>query len=224
MIYISTGWSVGPGHDYQQFLPITPFLPPEKVSQNYLHYRPAASPWRVVPPQPSWGEVVRYRQKLDSIRDMELEMQPKVGSSKGGSSESQSYDPNLFSQPLISIPLFDLSGPRSQGHTETYTTPWFSIPNTQIAPQTDKPSAYANPNQTFAPWLNNFGGSLNPPQEQGFDSSSTPNTATPLPYVREPIMGGSSDVYIPYSFKPPTPAPAPGSAVIYSQPDAQTGK
>ena len=80
------------------------------------------------------------------------------------------------------------------------------------------------PDVTVSPWLLIPPPTMMPgevPQSQNSGKTPDPTGGMGPALLRKPVMGGSSDLYLPFSFTPGYTPAAPGSAVIYSQPDAK---
>lgn len=194
------------GRNYLQYIPATPFVGSEETTKDYMRFREPVAPWKVSARQPTWEEVMSYRQKLDALRDksreireLEIEQAPKPVTP---STKFPAIDTTVPVPPLkLPVPVNDANP------IDVTVSPWFNI-------QTPPPPAPQSGAEAS-------GGGSNGPAEKNSSSIAQPPEA-PGSWIKKPING--TDVYIPYSSlpgvnAPPTTSTAP-SAVIYSQPKA----
>lgn len=102
---------------------------------------------------------------------------------------------------------------------EALTTPVISIPRLELgSPEKKQPTAPPSADVTVSPWFA-------PPSQQPQTSTPTENiNPSSMPWIRKPMGGGSSDVYVPFSTIPNYTTPSSSSAVIYTQPDPKVGE
>jgi hypothetical protein len=178
--------------DYLQYAPLSPFFGPYDPSRNYLRYQEPYWNWKPLNLPPTWSEIALYRQKLDTLQEVQQgggvdsgnEMDPRYTVPDAGPIDASLLPPkmDLGLDPSKSGPLIS---------PEVTISPWFTMPTPEALPPTADPQSQ---NQTPTP--------------------------SDTPWIRKPVMGGSTDVYIPYSQTPGQNPPPASSALIYSQPDA----
>jgi hypothetical protein len=188
--------------NYLQFIPATPFVGAEDTNHKYMRVKEPVSPWRVVGSQPTWEEVMLYKQKLESLRaeNNKSEAPAIPAATPGGPATLPNVDVKL---PAPTLTLENQIQSHDSTPTEITVSPWFNIQTPQAMPQ-GIPISSPNPEQPTPP---------------GEKSSQPPPS---MPWLREPAPGGG-DIYIPYSSLPGVNAPPSNSttapsAVIYSQP------
>jgi hypothetical protein len=205
---LAYGSSEAESRNYLQYIPATPFVGAEDTSHEYMRFKEPVSPWKMASSQPTWEEVMLYKQKLESLRqkNKELEDEAKPEAPKTDASfKAPKLDTNVNPPPLK---WEELNASRDVTQTDITVSPWFNIPTPQ-----------SQPNQSNSSDKRSSDSSAEKPMEPAAPSSEL--------WIKKPVPGGT-ELYIPYSSLPgvtPPPTqtqtqPTTPSAVIYSQPKA----
>jgi len=199
VLSMTTAFGSSEGRNYLQYIPLTPFIGDEKTSHDYMKLKEPISPWKAAASQPTWEQVILYKQKLESIREKNKELESDARTSPEAPLKSETLPPVPTDIKLRAPSLKWEEQYQSRENTPTDVTvsPWFNI-------QTPPASTSGSPGNTSKPI---------PP-------GLAPSGETP--WLQKPTIGGS-DIYIPFSALPGVNAPPTAtspSAVIYSQPKA----
>jgi hypothetical protein len=129
-------FALEPKHFYQ-YLPITPFFPPERPSRDYLQLDGPYTPWKAVPPTPVWTEVALYRERVDEMRKLEIVAPPRVEDQPIGP-----MGPPINTNIVIKVDRLELGRPgQTKDDFTVLDNEWFYIPKTT----TSKPTSQSTP-------------------------------------------------------------------------------
>jgi hypothetical protein len=161
LLFSASVFAIEPKHFYQ-YLPITPFFPPERPSRDYLQLDGPYAPWKATAPVPVWTEVALYRERVDEMRKLSDQELPRQEPDKSPDGFPRVPSPDNI---VITVPVLEMGKP---GQTkEDFTildNEWFYIPKTTSS----KPTSQATP------------------------GSSSEFNKTPIPVATDPNQAGGT--------------------------------
>ncbi|MDD2710498.1 MAG: hypothetical protein PHV34_21170 [Verrucomicrobiae bacterium] len=115
-----------PGRDVLQYFPLTPFLPADSPSRNYLQRTPPPSPWKPLPEPVAFTDLAVTNDTARAAVD---------GKSETDSSKKTDSKAEDFTIPSFKIPSFNFEKGSSKGQSMESVSPWFSISSETPAAQ-----------------------------------------------------------------------------------------
>jgi hypothetical protein len=189
-----------------QYVPVTPFIEPERVSRNYLRTHGPLAPFKVMPPQPSWDEVILYKQKQEALREKVKEMEMETLLRQEPQNQDDPFRGFEHKKPLEVPPLkWESATPGNARSTisEITVSPWLSV----------QPPPGAIPSSQPREAGDEAAGPENPLSHSGLE----PAYEQPTSWIKKTGPGGA-EIIIPFPSLPGTGNPSSSSAVIYTQP------